>query len=264
MAKIGRETVKVGNREFSIEVKFDLNVNAAGEFTATLDEKDVKMIQGYGIELYNNGRFNSRLGFFCHVTKIGLIEQITEVLRKCVNREEISREIVIRYSFQTVGGCAFTTEGKIIPNPGWTRDGEVDKDLYWQHGTFENYSSSARATGIQFYAQPFMKITYKYGNGQTKVEYLEITERHNFENGEYYLNWLAAIKSTKPPENGKGGEIAYTEERAKFFVDLFKSVVNLSFKIKELVDADTLIGVIENGNYLLPKFSYVDEKYRGH
>lgn len=257
MPIIGKEKIRVSDkndRSFYMEVEFSLNVNSDGYFTTTLKEEDVKIIQSYGINLYSNGRSNSRKGFFMNKTKEGLLIEIKEVLEKCMSKTLVEEKIILRYSFCTVASFGFTIDKKIVPNMGWGLDGKLDNDLYWQSGTLQASAQRPEAIGIQMYIKPFFKRKYKFLDNREKIEYKEFTPfGSNIANeNQYYLLWLENICGTKPPEGGKIQEIDYTEERAKFFVEMYKSLCKLAYSIKHFVKPEEIIKLIENGKYLMP------------
>ncbi len=256
MARLGKERIIVRDKEdrsFYMELEFVVNVSADGYFTTTLKEEDVKTIQSFNVDLYSNGRRNSRKGFFQSKTKEGLLKEVREVLEKCMSRTLIDEKIILRYSFCTVASFGFTLDGKIVPNMGWSLDGELDQDLYWQNGTVNSHATNRHAVGVQMYIKPFFKRTYKYLDDREKVEYVEFTAFGGdaSKENQYYLAWLENICSTKPPEHGKIQEIDYTEDRAKFFVNMFKSLCQLAHNIANFTEPENLTKLIESGKYLM-------------
>lgn len=256
MAVLGKEKLRVSDqkdRDYYIEIEFTINVNSDGYFTTTLKEDDVSKILSYGIVLYSNGRLNSRKGFFQNKTKEGLLIEIREVLEKCMSKTLIYEKIIIRYSFCTVASFGFTLDNKIVPNMGWSLDGALNQDLYWQNGTFQTHSSNPYPVGIQMYVKPFYKRVYKFADGKQKIEYIELNPFGGYiaKKDQYYLAWLENICSTVPPQNGQIKEIDYSEDRAKFFVEMYKSICQLAHTIAKFTEPAEMIKLIEKGKFLM-------------
>lgn len=256
MAIVGKEKLRVSDkddRNFYFEIEITLNVNSEGYFTTTLKEEDVRIIESYNVFLYSNGRANSRKGFFTDKTKDGLLRQVKEVLEKCISKTLIEETIILRYSFCTVASFGFTLDKQIVPNMGWSLDGKLDQNLYWQNGTYEVSATDPQATGVQMYIKPYWKRKFKFNDGREKIEYSVFSPFgvKEAKEDQYYLAWLENICSTKPPTNGKIKEIDYTEERAMFFVNMYKSLCQLAYKIAHFTEPDELISLIESGKYLM-------------
>lgn len=257
MARLGKERLIVRDKKdksFYMELEFVVNVNVDGYFTTTLSEEDVKIIESYGIELYSNGRRNSRKGFFINQTKEGLLREVKEVLEKCMSRTLIDEKIILKYSFATACSFGLTIDGKIVPNMGWYLDGELNNQLYWQKGTTNTSATNPRPTGVQMYVKPCLKRVYRYLDNRKKTEYQEFVPFGSdvAEDNQYYLKWLENICSTQPPKDGVLNEMDYTEDRAKFFVEMYKSLCRLSHTIAQFTEPKNLIKLIESGKYLIP------------
>jgi len=262
MPKVGKETITVRDaedRDIYIQVEITINVNADGCFTTLLSESDVNTIESFNIEMYTDGRRNSRKGYFSNITKHGLVEEVREVLKQCMAKKLIEEKIIIRYSFQTVASFGFTVENEgkreIIPNMGWHEDGPPDMNLHWQKGTEDTHACNRHAVGVQMYVKPFQVRTYEFLNGKTTIEYYEMGPFGGSlvkdKDSQYYLHWLEQICSTEPPKGGKIKEIDYTEDRAKFFVEMFKAICKLAHNIANFQEPETLLKLIETGKYLM-------------
>jgi hypothetical protein len=257
MARLGKEIIIVRDkkdRSFYMELEFVINVNVDGYFTTTLNESDVKTILNFNVDLYTNGRNRARKGFFQNKTKEGLLAEIRNVLEKCMSRELIEEKIILRYSFCTVASFGFTMDGKIVPNMGWHKDGKLNDILHWQNGTIQTHATNPHPVGVQMYIKPFFKRTFKYLDDREKIEYVEFSPFGGdvAKDDQYYLLWLENICSTKPPENGKIQEMDYSEDRAKFFVNMFKSLCKLAHTIAGFTEPENLTKLIESGKYLMP------------
>ncbi len=262
MPKIGKTKIRVGDKDDYMEIEFDVSVNNYGEFTTTLNPGDVDMIKSYGVALGTNGRRNSRQGFFSSNTKKDLVEKVKGVLQQCYTKELIEEKIVIQYSIATTCSFGFTKKGEIVPNMHWREDGELDQDSYWQSGTVDTNQSNSRPTGILMYVKPAHKRTYKYFNGNIKTEYSRFSEFGNSDAGrdQYYLKWLEGICSTNVPRDGKLREIEYTEERAKFFVEMYKSLCKIAHTVAQFEEPEQLLKLADSGKYLMPTNSANDQK----
>lgn len=251
MPSLGKHQIRVGDRDDYFYFEYVINVNTKGIFTTTLDVETAKIIQAANIRLSTNGRSNGRKGYFESETKQGLIDKVRGVALEFVSRELIHKEIVLQYSIASYCSFAWTMEGEIIPNPGWTLDGAVDTDSYWQNGTEQTHAANPKPTGILFYAKPYWKKTYQYRSGKTKIEYDEFTPFGGTQakSNQYYLNFLENVCSTKAPTSVK--EIVYTEERAKFFVNLFKSLCKMAHTIAQFEEPEAMLALIDSGKQLM-------------
>tara|TARA_R110002049_G_scaffold224712_4_gene396519 strand:+ start:13373 stop:14146 length:774 start_codon:yes stop_codon:yes gene_type:complete len=257
MARLGKERIRVSDkndRDFFIDIEFIVCVSVEGMFTTTLDEADVKIIESYNVSLYTNGRRNARKGFFEANTKKELLLDIKLVLEKCFSRNLISEKIILKYAFATCASFCLTTEKEIIPNLGWSKDGSVDRVLGWQNGTISSHAANPHAIGVQMYVKPYHKRVYSYADGTEKTEYDVFSPFGGsaVDDTKYYLKWLKQICSTTPPNGTPTKEMEYTEERAKFFVNMFKSLCKLANSIANLGSPDELVKLIDTGKYLMP------------
>lgn len=163
----------------------------------------------------------------------------------------ISEEIVLRYNLRTCASFGFTLDGQIIPDLGWDHDGEIDRDRYWQSGTVDTHSRNPQPTGVQFYVKPIYKRIYKYRSGKEITEYERIEIEPDKDNPQtnYYLAWLSHIRSTHPA--GSLEEIPYTEQRAKFFVELYKSFCTMASFIAKFEKPEEMVKLADSGQKLL-------------
>jgi len=256
MAKVGKETIRQrdkNDRDYYIEITVGINVGADGYFSATLEQSDIELIKSYGIDLYSSSNTGSKSGFFRNDTKEKLITEINETLRKCLSKELIRDAIVLKYAFSTACSFGFTEDGNIVPNMGWGEDGPLNEELGWRSGTILTHAASPRPTTVQMYIKPYHKKTYKYANGEEKTFYNELTPfgHSSISKSNYYLRWLEAICSTVPPSEGGMQEVEYTEERAKFFVNMYKSMCKLAYSIAQFSKPEELVKLIETGKYLM-------------
>lgn len=244
MAVVKTEKISIEDIKFSLKV----SVNADGIFTTTIPKEicDLLVDVGMGDNLKYNRSGN--LGFFYSDTYKGLIDEIEGMLREYLSREIIEDKIVIKYVIQTTCSYCLDVDGNIVPNGHreWTKT----DDYHWKQGTISQHATSPHPYGFQIYAVPYQKVTSKYKSGKTISEYhwLDCRDRD-----ETFLHWLGSFCAMAPPRGEEEKEIDYTEETAKFFVDLLLSVCQLNEKIKEFLEPDKLICIIESKQKLLGK-----------
>ncbi len=254
MPKVGKSRIKVGDSDDYLEIEFEVSVNVEGEFTTTLNQADADIINTYGIELKTNGKRNGRQGFFKSDTKSDLVKQVHSVLEQCYSRTIEEEKIVIRYAIETACSFGLSLAGDIVPNLSWSRDGKLDQETYWLNGTRLTSATTPAPSGIQFYVRPAKRIVWKYLNGRTKVEYQDCSlfGASIANEDQYYLAWLEGIASMSKPGYASLKEMDYTEERAKFFVEMYKSICKMANSIAQFIEPEALIQLAESGKYLMP------------
>lgn len=232
MAKIRRTVSAISDldKDLRIDITVDIDVNAEGLFTTTLKGEDARLIETYGIKLDRNRVQNP--GFFKSDTMAGLIGQIHDVLKQCVNYNVVSRKPVIMYYIDTICSYCLNPEtGDICPNGQSKYTGVGGNFADWKEGTYKPCSFDDNYFGIKFYAEPFMKVEVEYGNGVRKT-FLEGAE---WGDGTY-MQWLSDVPSFKTRKSyARAQEIEGTEDNARFFVNLIKSICKLNENIGEFL-----------------------------
>ena len=95
-----------------------------------------------------------------------------------------------------------------------------------------------------------MKKLYHYKSGREVIE-LEKLTCNDYEKLSY-LHRLNSYTTLVPPDTTDDEqEIDYTEDRAKFFVDLLNSICQLNERIKEHLSPESIVSIIENKQKLL-------------
>lgn len=249
MARLGKDRIRAGIEGDYRIIEFVVNVNVEGEFTTTLSEEDVLFIKSCGVILMQNRA--GREGFFYDQTKSGLSKKVNDVFEQCYSREMIEEKIVLKYSFVTVGDYGLSMSGEIVPHLAWKLDGNLDLDTYWQHGTNIGSNTFTISTGVRMYISAQYKRTYKYLKGDNKIEYKSISMHNEPDKEKYNLSFITSLNHQSIPKYGKVQEMDYTEERAKFFVDMYKNLCKLSNAISKFVEPDKLIELINSGKSLL-------------
>ena len=237
MGKIRRTVSAISDldKDLRIDITVDIDVNAEGLFTTTLKGEDARLIETYGIKLDRNRV--QRPGFFKSDTMAGLIHQIHEVLKQCVNYKVVSRQPVIKYYIDTICSYCLNDEtGDICPNGQSDYTGDSGQFAGWKEGTYQLSHFEDKYFGIRFYVEPFMKVEVEYGNGVRRT-FLE----HNDWGFGTNMQWLADIPSFRTAKsNCRAKEIEGTEDNAKFFVNLVKSICKLNENIGEFLKQDRL------------------------
>ncbi len=249
MPKVTTQKVKVGEDNDYLLVSYDVNVNVEGEFTTTLKQEDVKIIESYGVNLKTNGRSNGRKGYFKASTLWDLKTEIKTTLEQCYHRKLKEQKTVIRYRIDSACSFGFSLNGSIIPNLGWGYDGQPDLKTGWQDGVTRSNAAWPEPAGVQFYVEISDKKTWTYPKGNEKTTYDSIKES-DYKQNCYYLHWLNNIRSIRQPKGGSLREIDYTEERARFFVDFYKAICKLAMTVKQFEEPEAIIQLAESGRYL--------------
>ena len=245
MAKVGTEKITIfGKEPYKYLLKFDVNVNKDGTFVTTLPIAFVEMLELANIQTSVNQLGNA--GYFTDKTYAGLISKVSSICKEYESRELVSETTVIKYVIQTTCMYCLDINGNIVPNASgeWTKCPERQQDD-WKEGTETQHAGKHNPFGLMVYAKPVFKRTYKYKSGKTKEEYKDYSAFSGGDGDAYYIRWLAAISSISPP-NGKIMEIEYTEDIAKFFVDLLKGICAINEKIKDFTSPEAIKQIAEN------------------
>lgn len=151
-------------------------------------------------------------------------------------------------TFKDVGrNCMFSYDknGNIVPNPSkeWTGGDENGK---WRDGTSRLDALNTQPFGFSVYAKPFLKRVIEYGNGETKVEY----GRLNTEKGTY-AHWLNCVTSISYNRYKQVMEVECNECTSKLFVDMIKSICNISEQVKSFVNPEQIKAIAESNEPIL-------------
>ena len=237
MAKIKKTVMQAASndRDTIMRVNVEIDVNADGWFTTTLSNSDAELIKSYGIDLEQNRA--GRLGFFKNEPMSGLLSDIGDVLRKCLDYKIISQVPVIKYNLDTFCSyCLHNQTGDIVPNGRFVGDG----DYNWKEGTAVYSHFETRGFGIKISARPYMKRVVEYNNGKQKTFY---DQREDWDKGSY-MEWLNAVPERLIQEEYKR-EIDGTEEYARFFVMIIKQICRINEQIGGFIKNDKLEDLIQ-------------------
>lgn len=230
MSKLRKQIIERDrNRELEMAVDFVVDLNADGWFTTTLKPEDAATIESYGITLKANRA--GRRGYFKDETLAGLMEQIRKILNMCLEYKVTEEKVVLKYAFETrCDYCLNAETGDIAPNGSrkWTKS----NDYEWKSGGEEkNPFYSKSGFGVNLWCKPFTKKTIEYGNGTTKTLYVPYQETEDVTD----LNFLAALPGKNALGYGKLHEIDATEDNARFFVKIIKSICKMNEQIGDIL-----------------------------
>lgn len=120
-----------------------------------------------------------------------------------------------------------------------------DEDGKWRDGTSSLDALNAQPFGFSVYAKPFLKRVIEYGNGETKVEY----SRLNTEKGTY-AHWLNCVTSISYNRYKQVMEVECNECTSKLFVDMIKSICNISEQVKSFVNPEQIKAIAESNEQI--------------
>lgn len=241
MGLLKTERLKRQDLNFS----YKIYVNKEGEFSTTLPTDIVALFSKAGIALDRNRARNQ--GYLFADTYEGLKKKVLELIHEYHSKETIEDKIVVQYIIQTTCSYCLDIDGNIVPNrsPLWTKT----NDSRWKGGTIDQHAMEPKPYGFQVYARGCQKEVNKYKSGTIKTEY-HYLGINDIEEGTY-LHWLNSFAAMTAPRGEKLKEIDYTEENAKFFVDLITSICQLNEKIKDFVTPDKILSIINSKQKLL-------------
>jgi hypothetical protein len=239
-----------GNRGEGIGLDFSIDINVAqgGDFTTTLPEIIVDKLKDAGIELMTNGRRNARPGFFEASTLQELIKNVEKACGEFVSKKLISEKIIIRYIIETTCRYAVNDKGNMIPYPSY--DTENEKKYTERSGSVQIYSQQPGTFGFRVWSEVVRRRIYKYASGNERKFDDNVSGMHDVRDDQPMLMFLTSLYCQKQA-NGVVHEMEYTEETAKFFVDLYKAIFLINEKIKDRVTPEKIVEIIANNQKLL-------------
>lgn len=184
-------------------------------------------------------------GYFNSIALSDLESQIREVLKRCLSYKIVEEVPVIKYRLETNCLFSYDKNGNIVPNPSkeWTGG---DENGEWRDGTSRLDALNAQPFGFSVYAKPFLKRVIEYGNGETKVEY----SRLNTEKGTY-AHWLNCVTSISYNRHKQVMEVECNECTSKLFVDMIKSICNISEQVKSFINPEQIKAIAESNEPIL-------------
>lgn len=243
MAKLTTLTIKEKNDNNSLSVTVAVNVTKEGLFTTTLSKEDLDKIHSYKIKLPVSRLGNE--GYFNSTSLSNLESQIREVLERCLSYRIVEEVPVIKYQLETLCSFAYGKNGDIVPNPSAEWTGNND-NIEWRYGTSCLDAFNAQPFGFSIYAKPFLKRIIEYGNGETKTEY----DKLSTEKGTY-THWLDCVTCMSYNRHKPVMEVECNECTSKLFVDMVKSICNISEQVKSFVNPEQIKAIAESNESLL-------------
>lgn len=242
-----------GGDNDTLNFRYTVNVDTGGLFSTTLPEDVVMLFKKAGLSLGKNR--SHREGYYSSNTLNGLKHLVKSACEEYFSRELIEESIVIQYGINSTYSFVYGKNGDICPNGQnqWTKwDTPAGDGSMWQEGNTHALANDNRAFGVQLYVRPFWKRRYRYKSGSDKTEYKKLTPFGNqpFEDNKeehYYLHWLQGMPGIGTEGVRHIEEVEYTEETAKFFVEMIKGICYMGEKMKFLSNSENLLKVIEKG-----------------
>lgn len=135
----------------------------------------------------------------------------------------------------------------LLHRGGQFRHGLVeDENGKWRDGTSRLDALNTQPFGFSVYAKPFLKRVIEYGNGETKVEY----DRLSTEKGTY-THWLNCVVSISYNRHKPVMEVECNECTSKLFVDMIKSICNISEQVKSFINPEQIKAIAESNEPIL-------------
>lgn len=250
--------VKLGDAS----IKFDVNINTDGLFTTNLDKEiGARLYEAKAKNLRQNNQHQWR--FYSDETFDGLITKIDDDMTDLVSAKVDEEKLVIKYDISTAVTYVKLDED-FVPNGCYANR----EDWQFENGTTELHATKRQPYGFSFFVRPYLKTTYKYRSGRTRIEYGSIwgyiNESHHSGPGQdhphYNLIWLTHLvgmsSDASPFSNGKPdglNEIDYTEQAAEFFVNMVKFLININERVKDFIEPEKIQLLIEGNMKLLDK-----------
>jgi hypothetical protein len=218
-------------------IKLEVNVNSSGKFTTLLPVEITKELKRVCIKLFHGGKGLNKAKYEASSFD-ELIKTVRNDLDLLNSVETISKELIIRYQINIA--CAYGKKygdsGEIIPNGTFV---DRESDYQWFSGNTEIMSPlSRKQTGIHFYAEPFLKRTLKKAlDGSLSYEFDYVPD--NICEDKYNLRYLKNLVQHKEYNHDCYlKEMKYTEERAKFFVDMHRWICGINEKMNSFLNDD--------------------------
>lgn len=246
------KTVKYHNHEEDFQFSYTVSVTADGLFTTTLPSDVAVMLKVALISLENNRSGNP--GFFSDKTLDALLTQVSSVITEYFSKKLVESKIVIKYTIQTTCSYCLDVDGEIVPNgmPEWVGEDRNGKHGYkWQNGTIGQNATNPHPFGLSVFARASKKEVFQYRSGKTVSKYSYLNSGDIDREEQRYLHHLNSFASMSAPKGENPREIDYTENVARFFVDLLTSICRINEKIKDVLEPDKIAIIAESGQKLL-------------
>jgi hypothetical protein len=209
------------NTKFSVTIM----VTVDGIFTCTLPEEIAALFAG---KIILNDNRNGRPGYFHNETYTGLKKNIGDKITELCSEEIVDTKKVIQFSIETACSYCIAKDGTFVP---W----RINEASEWKGGTKQTDATHHLPFSLNIYAMPRNKITYRFkSNGKERVVYTDYRKQDFTSTSEELekdpCQWLCSLVGNMPM--GPVQEMPYTDENARFFVNLHKSLFAVNEKIK--------------------------------
>lgn len=225
----------------------DILINKKGEFYILLPSEAEEFFERSNVEIDGRSRTGRRKSKITSSTYDGLKSRVKELAMLAFSREEVSKELIIRYNIQTTASYLLDENNEVVPN-GYFVKGFGSEGKQWRNGTVGD-TGGREPFGFLFYVQVFYKVDYLYASGVSKVEY-EPARDNDAEEGTA-LHYLASIRGMQSPGRSKDQEVPYSDSVAQFFINTYKGICMLNEKIKGFTDPESILAMIENNQKMI-------------
>lgn len=234
-----------------VEYKYQISVSVHGKFyckpdqhfidTADSMEADLKAHDAY---IVKGTLYSARLS--------NLEEAMARIVKRYYEKDKIKKELVIIYKIQNQVSY-YKRDGSISPNG---ERGPADARGEWLGDTPKFRGDKWDSYCVKICAQIWVKST-KENTGKVKYDGPQKGELGEHGNN---LNKFLQLNPFYDGDYGSSDyetlsvqykEMAYTEERAKFFYDILIAMCKLADKVSVLKDEDKLLQIINSGTKLL-------------
>jgi hypothetical protein len=248
MGQLFQQTISVKTPEGIKKISLRISVDTNGNFSTYIPDELVELFKSAGIDI-GFGR-GGKEGLYKDVTLNGVLKAIKQDIDNYETLELVESKIIIRYAIQTRCSYMLNEKGEVFPNG--RSDWNLPKDSNWKEGTLNQSSCQASSYGFLVYVHPYVKERYVRKDGHEVIkDVLLCYSRENVTEDRPYLYWLDNVTAMAQPEGSELSEIDYTEEVAKFFVDIIKGICLLNEKIKDFLDPVSINLLVANKTKLL-------------
>lgn len=227
------KTIKINKERLKFE--YDVNLSADKIFYTILPENIRILAEKFKIRFDEHRR---KKGYIFCKTYEELDRRIEDIIEKIVSKKLASEEIVLLYRIKT--NCAYckTKAGALVPNGSYQQ--EIDGFYEWQSGTEQSGSFNRHPFGFDIYVKPRKKLTYKYYDKSTSIEYAMLDD--NDTENDKILKWLNSICNIGS-DFDKPKEIIYTPKVGIFFVEALKFIFRFNEQLKLILTKDQELNV---------------------
>ena len=234
----------------SISIKTPVSVTKDGLFVTTLPETEMTKLDQYDVEMARNRL--GRKGYFESKTLEGLENDIRDTCLLALSREKVSEKEVICYQVITSGVCYIDEEGQICPNGAWSKKKYNDDRGRWAEFNYQQNIFGGSVPMMSVYAVVMKQTVYRFNSGKTVEELTRVPQP--MKNDGTALGWLKDQVNVIPYKSTlKLDMVPATEENAKIFVSLLKSIYRANIALTALSKAEDFEKFIqENKTIFLP------------